>query len=278
MNPDHMNGLFFLIFFGFSFFLVWLLYRRSRGKIKKHWQQLASELQLTYESIGSLHGVIDGYQIRTKHRRSGENDVDDEEVVYTQLIISTTSNMPDGLVICGNELFISFLKLLGAQDIVVGIPLLDDPLIIKGKDPDLVTQFFHRLKQREALLSLCCMSPKSGVHGNNCIIEIENPSPSKDEIMTVFRDMEICVKDLSTAMNAVYSEGYVEVQKEFSDNSTLQNLPLEITKNFLFPQSDQVPEEFRQSLEETKNESAADAIKKVYQDLSIHDSSDEEAP
>ena len=161
MNYEDMETLIFLAVLG-SIFLGWMLIyygltARSRKKLKEQWQQLAYELQLQYKSIGSLYGFIDGYQVRTNHRLLTESSSShtDTEVIYTQIIMSTNTDMPDGLKICGNELFLTFLKLFGAKDIVVGIPSLDDPLIIKGNDPELVTQLFHRLEQRDALLSLC---------------------------------------------------------------------------------------------------------------------------
>ena len=237
MESEGMEWIFFIGFIGAIYGLMFIVNSVKNRKFKEHWLQLAQDLQLDFKGVGRLEGMFNGYQLQTQYRKVKESN---KEVIYTQFMLKTSVSLPSGLKISGNEMFMTVLKLFGAQDIVVGIPMLDDPLIIKGTDPELVTQLLHRLEHKRTLVDVCSMSNKSGLNGDECTIEIKDACPSAGMIRGAVQKLQICVEDLSNAMQAVNCEDQIDVKKQFSTNSVASMLPLQVSKHFSSEQSDRL--------------------------------------
>jgi hypothetical protein len=209
----------------FSF--VGFFFYKGRKETALHWRYLSEKFNIPFVSSGVLSGEYSGYKVTTKtiSRKSGN-----QNVKYTQIKANCTKSMPPGLKISGNELFMSFLKLFGAQDIVVGIPMLDDPLIIKGSNPELVTQLFHRLKDRSALLSLCSFSKMSGVDGNEFTIEVKGNRPKYEDLKNALDALVLCLDDFANAVLEVRNNAPLKIEKEISQGGLASILPPHISK------------------------------------------------
>jgi len=216
-----MFGMIIISSFGF-------FYYKNNEKTANHWRYLGEQLNIPMVGLGKLSGEYQGYQITTKtiSRKSGN-----QNVKYAQIKGFCSKSMPPGLKISGNELFMSFLKLFGAQDIVVGIPMLDDPLIIKGSNPELVTQLFHRLKDRSALLSMCSFSQMSGIDEQEFTIEVKGNRPNYAEMKNALDLLTSCLDDFTNAVLEVRNNSPLKIEKEISQGGGLASLlPPHITK------------------------------------------------
>lgn len=186
-----------LIFLGFIA-LIFLYVVVSAYKGRKQWQDIARGLGATCKGRGALQGTYNGCSFSTKLRRR------QKRLGKTQICIPT-SGLPEGLSISrsynGEDVLAIFKK--KQQDIEVGIPELDEPLQIKGKDPEQISKLFAALQQPELILQICLSESYSFITEDTIQIEIHLWPPTLQGIQKALDLLVGCRTDLQAAAKAI---------------------------------------------------------------------------
>jgi hypothetical protein len=139
----------------------------------KKWERAAEQLGLSFDKGGLFgrSGLSGKYkQVPVKVytvRRGGKNN----RRTYTIYQASPTVALPAGLRLSSEGLLASVGKFFGAQDVEVGLPLLDDAFIIKASAPQAARQFLGRPGVEEALLELRNVHKNMKLENGNLRIE-----------------------------------------------------------------------------------------------------------
>jgi hypothetical protein len=125
---------------------------------RETWKTIADELGLSFDWGGPLNngGMSGTYRgMKVKVRGSGQPTQQKrwEKQGYTIYKVASADVLA-GLVIAEEGTVGKLKKLLGAQDVEVGLPALDDAFIIKAADPALAREVLRRDGVEGALLEL----------------------------------------------------------------------------------------------------------------------------
>jgi len=148
-----------LLVIGFFLFLA----KKQREKRENTWRNAGQAIGFTYvepfnwAGYPRLNGNRDGVpvDIDVVMRGSGKN-----KQVFTRATSPSPIQLPKGLKVTKEHLFDGFTKFLGGQDIEIGLPSIDDKLLIKGRDEEEVRQFFRNARVRQTCVNL--VNKKSG--------------------------------------------------------------------------------------------------------------------
>lgn len=133
--------------------LLWRIY--SRRQRDEAWTQLATRLGLqftpaTVTQSPSLHGVVDGHRVHvSQYTRGGKN-----KVTWTRVRVHTEAPLPKGFHVGPQDLQAGFRKLLGGQDIEVGVAGFDDMHVIKGDNEQDVRDFMGSTNAARSIWAL----------------------------------------------------------------------------------------------------------------------------
>lgn len=142
-----MGGVFSLV----VFVIYW-----SKKSHNDAWARAAEQLKLDFKAGGfgkhsQLTGKYRGYFVSVdievhSHGKSS--------TTYTRYKVWPGTPIPDGLVVTKEGLLNKIGKFLGGQDIQVGDPVVDNSLLIKGRNEREVFEFFHKTGAGKLLLQL----------------------------------------------------------------------------------------------------------------------------
>ncbi len=164
-----MEFLFFIIV-GVAFagvFIVTSVHRRNQ------WREAAATLGLRFEKGGlfgssGLSGDYNGVAVSIRTvSRGGKNNRKTYTVYETEL----PAVLPPGLQLSGENILSSVGKFFGAQDIQVGLPILDDTFIIKAMRPETAREFLQRPGVEGTLLELYDAYPNLKLEDGSLIVE-----------------------------------------------------------------------------------------------------------
>lgn len=140
---------------------------------RKTWKEAAATLGLRFDKGGlfgssGLSGKYDGVAVSIRTvSRGGKNN----RKTYTVYEIEPPVVLPPGLQLSGENILSSVGKLFGAQDIQVGLPMLDDAFIIKATRPETARDFLQRPGVEGALLELYNSYPGLKLEDGSLIVE-----------------------------------------------------------------------------------------------------------
>ncbi len=161
--------------------------KRQLGAMNAAWQSAAEMLGFTFEP-GSMRGgptiagTIDDYpaNVHTYVKSSGKNSTR-----YTRYTVGFPA-IGVGLHLSRQAGLGQFLKVLGAQDIVIGDPLFDEAFIVKATDPQAVRAVLTRGRTM-ALNQLLALHPDVVVSDNRIVIDRHGSVRDADVIISTLR-------------------------------------------------------------------------------------------
>lgn len=118
----------------------------------RQWKEAARRLGLEYDGIGfgtrpGIHGRFRGVWVKvttvTRHRV--------DRMLYE---VKPPTALPPGLYVRNQDALASLGKLLGGQDVQVGLARLDDTFVIRTSRPQATREFFRRPGLADALFAL----------------------------------------------------------------------------------------------------------------------------
>lgn len=133
--------------------LAWKAVNRSQRD--GTWASVAAELDLEYTSASltrspTLTGVVDGHRVQVSQYTTGGKN----KTTWTRIRVYTEAPLPKGFHVKPQGIRGQFSKLLGGQDIEVGVPGFDALHIIKGDNEADVRDFMSGSDAARAIWAL----------------------------------------------------------------------------------------------------------------------------
>ena len=146
-----------LLFIGGILGLVLYVSKSARNKRNLIWSRAAEKLGLQFTPAAGwldqpmLQGRIQDVEVKIDIlvRGSGKH-----RQVFTRARAPAPDAMPEGTIVGAEGLLDGIGKLFGVQDIELGVPAVDEKLLIKGRDEDAVRAFLKDPRIQRACLEL----------------------------------------------------------------------------------------------------------------------------
>ena len=209
-------ALFMSAFVAIAGFFFWLDARATK-KRKAAWTLVAETMGLKFDGqriTGRFEGVDLSVQIVV--RGSGKN-----RQVYTVFVFALT-NLPRHLWIAAEGFLSKVTKLLGSQDVQLGLPELDPKLMVKGKDEDEVRAWAQHSQVTNSLKQL--VRPAGGawqIEADELRFEKSSAIADAQHVEAVIRQFVSIAAGLSSKSSEVVARNTAEADdavEEFEEN------------------------------------------------------------